>query len=341
MGRQQAIMMVGIPGSGKSTIANELPEKWDLNNCKIFSSDEYRKIVCGNENDQTQNEKVFKTLYKDMKAYLEKGFDVIFDATNTTLKSRRKFIEQTQSLHKNISIVAYVVNTPASSCISRDTMRDRCVGADVINKFIYSFQMPHYFEGIDEIYIHDLPNYNYLYSHENISDLNSLFEEMNNFCQMNPYHKFTLGQHCLNMFNTFEAINSRVRAASGRFHDVGKMFTQQFDEYGIAHYYSHDSVSAYYMLTHLSYFLETNKEFFIEALFYINWHMKGHDILHGTEKTKNKYIKLFGQEWYDKLIEFVEADQISSGHSNKYFEIKEYVNKLKETGGKYDGRIFE
>ena len=50
------IMMIGIPGSGKSTIANELLEKWELNNGKIFSSDEYRKIICGDENDQTQNE---------------------------------------------------------------------------------------------------------------------------------------------------------------------------------------------------------------------------------------------------------------------------------------------
>jgi hypothetical protein len=40
-------------------------------------------------------------------------------------------------------------------------------------------------------------------------------------------------------------------------------------------------------------------------------------------------------------MEFAEADQITSGCSHRYNEIKEYVNNLKETGGRYDGRIFE
>lgn len=342
MNKQQAIMMVGIPGSGKSTIANELLEKWDLNNCKIFSSDEYRKIVCGDENDQTQNEKVFKTLYNDMKNYLEKGFDIIFDATNTTLKSRKKFIDFIRkNFSRQIHITAYVVNTPAHTCIDRDKYRDRNVGVDVIGKFVKSFQMPHYFEDIDEIYIHDLPNYNYISSHENISDLNKLFEEMNSFPQFNPHHRFTVGEHCLNMFNHFIDKSDEVRAAAGRFHDVGKTLTQHFDEWGIAHYYSHDSIGAYYMLTHLDYFLEIDKDLLIEILFYINWHMKAHNDINATEKTKKKYVELFGQERYDKLIEFAEADQITSGCSHRYNEIKEYINNLKETGGKYDGRIFE
>ena len=94
---------------------------------------------------------------------------------------------------------------------------------------------------------------------------------MDNFSQFNPHHRFTVGGHCLNMFNYFIDKGDEVRATAGRFHDVGKMLTQHFDDYGIAHYYSHDSVGAYYMLTHLDYFLEIDKNILIEILFYINY----------------------------------------------------------------------
>ena len=72
------IVMVGLPGSGKSTIAKQLAE--DNPNTLIFSSDAYREKICGDENDQSNNDLVFRTLHKDLREALLLGKNCIFDA---------------------------------------------------------------------------------------------------------------------------------------------------------------------------------------------------------------------------------------------------------------------
>src|SRR5574344_881863 len=89
------IMMVGLPGSGKSTIANNMPNYME---CEVFSSDKYREKVLGNENDQSNNQLVFQTMYKDMKAILTAGTNVILDATNVTRKSRAAALREIKDI---------------------------------------------------------------------------------------------------------------------------------------------------------------------------------------------------------------------------------------------------
>ena len=55
-------MLVGLPGSGKSTISNEL-------NGEVFSSDALRKELWGDENTQGDNTLLFNELHKR----IEKG----------------------------------------------------------------------------------------------------------------------------------------------------------------------------------------------------------------------------------------------------------------------------
>lgn len=56
-------MMIGLPASGKSTIAKEISESEDA---VIVSSDEIRR-EWGNINDQSQNAKVFEEVEKRLK----------------------------------------------------------------------------------------------------------------------------------------------------------------------------------------------------------------------------------------------------------------------------------
>ena len=55
------IMMVGLSGSGKTKKAYELATQY---NAKVLSSDEFRKNICGDIKDQTQNNKVFELLHE-------------------------------------------------------------------------------------------------------------------------------------------------------------------------------------------------------------------------------------------------------------------------------------
>lgn len=56
-------MMIGLPASGKSTIAKEFSKSEDA---IIVSSDEIRKEL-GDVNDQSQNTKVFEEVEKRLK----------------------------------------------------------------------------------------------------------------------------------------------------------------------------------------------------------------------------------------------------------------------------------
>ena len=53
-------MMVGLPGSGKSTYAEKLSKE---RSAIICSSDKVREDLYGDENSQSNNDEVFKLLY--------------------------------------------------------------------------------------------------------------------------------------------------------------------------------------------------------------------------------------------------------------------------------------
>lgn len=91
---QTFTMYIGLSGSGKSTLAeNQLIYKTTELNRKVayLSSDEIRKELFGDENDQSHNVKVFEEMFKRTRRALIEGEDVIYDATNLSSKRRRNF----------------------------------------------------------------------------------------------------------------------------------------------------------------------------------------------------------------------------------------------------------
>ena len=96
----------------------------------------------------------------------------------------------------------------------------------------------------------------------------------------------------------------------GLVHDIGKLFTQKTDDDGISHYYGHENVGAYYICSHPEIIEEKTGDFF-DILFYVNYHMMIHDI-DKSEKAKNKYKKLFGEDRYNALLDFGNADRVRS-----------------------------
>lgn len=80
-------VLVGLSGSGKSTIATQIAN--ENPNTVIVSSDAIREELTGNYEDQEHNEEVFKIFHDRIRKNLENKKNVIADATNLTMKSRR------------------------------------------------------------------------------------------------------------------------------------------------------------------------------------------------------------------------------------------------------------
>ena len=303
------IMMIGLPGSGKSTIAKELAE---IGDAKIFSSDEYRARLLGDENDQSKNELVFNTIHRDLMFHLMQGSNCIFDATNITMKDRKRALEVVKNLAVNK--IAYFVNTPYRICILHDRDRSRSVGVDVINKFIAKFQFPQKFEGFDQIIMHHHrsaePNYD--------SEAAAYYlNKMKGFDQKNSHHLYSLDRHCgtLAAYANNETHNN-ILTEAGYFHDIGKLFTQRIDDEGIAHYYNHDSIGAYEVASHPEITNLKSWDDIYEMIFYINFHMRAHRDFCGA-KAERKYRNLFGDRLFNNLMQFAEWDRLASGTYDK------------------------
>ena len=287
------IMMVGLPGSGKSSWA-------EAQGTKVFSSDTMREEYYGDASFQGDNNLIFELLHKRIIENLEAGNDSIFDATNLNSKKRRLFLNKIADL--DVEKIAVVVAKPIEQCIENDALRKRHVPEYVINRMRTQFQMPMLQEGFDEIKLwFDGCKWYEEY------DTDKLISKACEFDQKNSHHSLSLGRHMIRTFQSLAKVSSDELAIAGMLHDIGKMKTQSFkEEHTDAHYYEHHNVSAYDAMFALKQD-DVENESILEICQYITWHMYPYAIK--LEKTKNRFIDFVGQEFYDNLMILHEADK--------------------------------
>lgn len=230
-------MMIGLPGSGKSYIAECLSE---ITGSEIVSSDAIRKELFGDENDQEHNNEVFNTVNSRIKNYLKDGKSVILDATNLSAKRRKNFIKTLENI--KCAKIAVLIATDYELCLKQNSERERHVPEDVIKRMLTNICMPTFEEGFDYIY--------YIPHDDNTKSLYDYISETFNFDQDNPNHTLTLDKHLIKASTIMMKKNSEF-AYLGYLHDIGKPFCKTYtkrngtvDEH--AHYYNHAHVGAYF-----------------------------------------------------------------------------------------------
>lgn len=310
--KSKFIMMIGIVASGKSTYAKLLASK---ENAILLSSDQLRVELYNDINNIEHNDVIFETIHKRTKEYLRQGKNVIMDATNLSYKRRKAFLDELKKI--NCIKECYLMATPYELCLQQNKLRDRYVPEFVIKQMYKSICVPQHFEGWDKIHI--------IYNTEDIKfDFFKLFDNLDCIDQDNPYHTLTIGCHCNKCRDILVDIlrdnNISVYSKEGinllmaaQLHDIGKQFTKQFknskgEDTDIAHYYNHQLVSAYDSLFYLRE-LKYEQEDILNIIKYIAFHMQPYFIK--TEKSRNKFIKLVGQDFYDKLMLLNQADKLA------------------------------
>lgn len=244
------IMLVGLPGSGKSTYARKLcaSERVTL----YLSSDKIREELYGDESIQGDPSKVFRIMHARLKNYLKEGHVVVYDATNVTRKNRKSVLDEVKHLCGE-GVEAHIVWAPYFQCVERDKQRNRTVGEDVIRKFVYRWQSPYYDEGFSKIEL----VFNYDVGWNRIRYNDAMIQNMN-IDHDNPHHTLNIMEHCAAaesyVFNKFW-INELCLLEAAAFHDIGKPFTKGYKtdkvtgkvDYSVAHYYQHDNVGGYFV----------------------------------------------------------------------------------------------
>jgi predicted kinase len=141
-------LLVGIVGSGKSTVAKRLVAE---HGATLVSSDDIRLEVCGDMTDQSKNGYIFGTVIPDrIKAAVAIG-DVVYDATNYSRKSRKDVCLLARSL--GCKVVAHVLQTPFEECYRRNKARvERVVPEFVLDRMVSGYEEPDVnIEKIDEV----------------------------------------------------------------------------------------------------------------------------------------------------------------------------------------------
>lgn len=139
--RPSLILLVGIPGSGKTTYANKYIE--EHSGMIHLSSDKIRKELWGDEATQGDNNEVFYRMQRRAIDGLNFGYNVMYDATNITRKDRAGIIAACPKFAK---IECHIIWAPIETCIERDAARKRTVGKEVIERMLKRFQAPYYDE---------------------------------------------------------------------------------------------------------------------------------------------------------------------------------------------------
>lgn len=236
--------MVGLPGSGKSTYCRAQISR----NSRFvwLSSDEIRRELYGDPSIQSNSSAVFDLMRKRLYAAIENGApEVYYDATNINANRRVAFCKDLRKrFGTSITLCALIFCTPIEECIKRAKNRtENPISEAVIHKMLSHWRTPYYWEGWDNIRIVNFGTVDPLFPQAQVA--------MRDFNQHNPRHMLSLQEHCVQaeqyVFKVTDNYDTFCRAA--RWHDVGKVYTQTFDDKGVAHYYGHEGWGGYLTLS--------------------------------------------------------------------------------------------
>lgn len=308
-------LLCGLSASGKSQHTSIVANNRN-SECIILSTDAIRANICGSMEDQSKNKEVFQTFHSLIAKYLKNGIDVVAEATNITMKSRRSILNVIKGI--DCEKVCVVIVKPIGECKLDDSLREHPVSEYVIDKQARKFQIPFREEGWDKIefidHIEDKQGC--------VAEIESTWvpEVYNDFDQKNPYHLESLGKHMADAYDFSKKIhNDYSVSVATKYHDMGKLYTQTFDENGVAHYYGHENIGAYMMLV---YEVANQHSLFVnhnigDIAFYINYHMLPFQWKPNNTKTETKWAKRFGSKKYHNLWDMHIADLVASKRKDR------------------------
>lgn len=294
-------MMIGVSGSGKSTVAAEIAKE---TGAEIVSSDAIRGEVYGDENCQTNPARVFEIVHQRVQRALREGRDVIMDATNLSCKRRMAFLKTLKSIPCKRTCVV-VIATP-EDIKERMKHRERKVPMDVVHKQMCQFQCPNYYEGWREIEVRCTST-----ADEAFKSYKQLLEETK-MPHDNHHHSLSIHEHMLAAWRVACGEGSEDDEWVAFIHDWGKPRVKTFinskgEKTEEAHYYGHQNYGAYYSLL-FDFAHRSDREDWesLDCACLIQWHME-HYIRKGP--ALEKFYEMIGPELTQRLKLLEEADK--------------------------------
>jgi len=136
------IILSGVPGSGKSTLVSKWPNEISRS---VISTDTIRSTLFGIDRSivdgqlasrprSSRDNEVFQLAEELIGKRLSQGLTTVIDATSTTDKDRRKWVEIADRYGREHIVL--ILNTPESEILKGNLSRENKVAEDVVRRFI-------------------------------------------------------------------------------------------------------------------------------------------------------------------------------------------------------------
>lgn len=147
-------MLVGVPGSGKSTWISKQPFDWE--HTILASTDKFVDAVA--KRQQSTYSEVFRDVMpqavrhmaKEVSDAVKAGYDIVWDQTSCTKAARKKKFNM---LPQSYEIIGIVFKTPDPVTLRKrlDSRPGKIISPEVVQKMIDSWEEPTMSEGFSEI----------------------------------------------------------------------------------------------------------------------------------------------------------------------------------------------
>ena len=135
-------ILIGIPGSGKSTFAKRFQNEYDTS---WISRDKIRFDTIKEDEEYFSHEsEVFQKFIDNIIFGLRNSLNVIADATHINMSSRRKLTYAIDKEFNNYKIVYVIFDTSFDICLARNNAREgrACVPEQVMKNMYKDFRIP-------------------------------------------------------------------------------------------------------------------------------------------------------------------------------------------------------
>lgn len=261
-------VLVGAPGSGKSTWAKEAYQSSD-SPFHVFESDEYRMRMFGTLSEGIQKREYNKLVFSKMREDLLNrvveykdevhGAELIYDATNISRRRRVALYNDIKKYDKDCTVIVVVFQRAYHTLKKINAVRDKDkrVPEDALHRMYVDMQPPRvgvdcdWFWFVGESFFSTDKIGNVLPSESFKKEIKGFYD---NEPHDNPHHKESIREH-IDM--CVEATNGNWELQEvAKFHDLGKFVAKAWDDRGFYTYRGHANLSAMY---HFNYIIsETN-----------------------------------------------------------------------------------